>query len=316
MVRVLITGGTGFIGAHLVRDCLKRGDDVSVLTRPGSDLWRLEDVLPQIRLHTVDVLDPRAVKKVLDAENPQRVFLIAAATRFRRKSGLGEVDQALRANVDPLRIMLDAISDLPDPPAAVVRTGTLAEISTDTAVEDAPANIYGLSLLMGTHLQRIWREWTGIPAVTARLCLTYGAGQSEDFFIPEAIAKALNGRFEAPRQPGARRDLLHVDDVVAALQLIADHAGELPATINLSTGDPQRLGDVGDIIATLTGQSETALSQVVSADQGADDIVSCPPSAELASLGWMPRVTLREGIAQVIDWQRERDATSRRRHLA
>ena len=50
MARVLITGGTGFIGSHLARDCLSRGDEVTVLARPGSDPWRLADLAGRITL--------------------------------------------------------------------------------------------------------------------------------------------------------------------------------------------------------------------------------------------------------------------------
>ena len=299
MTRTLITGGTGFIGSHLVRDCLRRGEEVTILARPDSDTWRLDGVLDQVAIERLDPRDAPALRAMLMRLLPERVFLLAAATRFDRRDGLRDMDRALRANVEPLRILLDELARLAQPPQAVIRAGTLAEIST---THREPGSIYGLSILMGTHLLRIWREWTAIPSVTARLSLTYGGDQSTEFFVPGAIADALSEGLAPPRRPGALRDLLHVDDAVAALQLIADHAADLPAVLNVSTGAPHRLGDVAALIADIAGQPLT----IAAGSEGAGDVVSAPPAPELVALGWVPRVSLPKGLAQVFDWESER----------
>ena len=307
MTRTLITGGTGFIGSHLVRDCLRMGDEVTVLARPQSDVWRLDGVLDQVTVERLDPNDAAGSRALLVRIRPERVFLLAAATRFDHGAGLGEADSALRANVGPLRVILDAIAAMPVPPRAVIRTGTLAEISTPL---QEPGTIYGLSILMGTHLLRIWRDQSGVPSVTARLSLTYGGDQSRDFFVPGAIADALNGRLAPPRRPAALRDLLHVDDAIAALQLIANHAADLPAILNVSTGAPHRLGDVAGLIADLADQPLVrgrALPDENTA--GEADIVSAPTAPELLALGWSPRVALPDGLAQVLGWESDRAAT-------
>lgn len=299
MTRILITGGTGFIGSHLVRDCLRRGDEVTVIARPDSDTWRLDGILDRITVERLEPRDAQGMRLLLARVQPDRVFLLAAATRFDQRDGLRDMDRALRANVEPLRIMLDELAAMTTPPKAVIRSGTLAEIST---ARREPGSIYGLSVLMGTHLLRIWREWTGVPSVTARLSLTYGGDQSTDFFVPGAIADALSGGLAPPNRPDAMRDLLHVDDAVGALQLMAEHAATLPAVVNVSTGAPHRLGDVAALIADIAGQPISAGAERA----GADDIVSAPPSPELAALGWAPRVTLQDGLAQVFDWENDR----------
>lgn len=305
MTRVLVSGGTGFIGSHLVRDCLARGDEVTVLAREESDFWRLADVMDQLGVLRADPLDSDATAAVLASARPERIFLLAAATRFQGGDGLRDMDLALRMNVEPLRVMLDAIAGMKDPPHAVIRTGTLAEIAGDDPAQDGPASIYGLSILMGTHLQRIWRDWTAIPAVTARLSLTYGGDQSADFFIPAMIDAGFADALTPPRNPDAERDLLHVDDVVAALQLIADNAAELPAAVNVSTGAPHRLDDLAQIIAQAFGQVLPAADAA-----GGGDVVSAVPSPALLALGWAPQIGLKEGIASVIEWERDRAATT------
>lgn len=314
MSRVLITGGSGFIGSHLVRACLAEGDGVTVLSRPGSDLWRLADVVDRVTICRVDPLDATAVGAALREVAPQRVFLLAAATRIAGEQDLDTVDESLRSNVEPLRIVLDGLKSLPVAPLAVIRTGTLAELAKDASGREWPAGIYGLSILMGTHLTRIWGNAAGIPAITARLSLTYGGDQSRDFFVPEAIHDALAGRLEPPRRPDALRDLLHVDDVVAALLLIADHAATLPPVLNLSTGQPHRLADVSAEIARLTAQPAGSIASARGG--GADDHVSLPPSPELLDLGWRQTIPITQGLKQVIAWERARNETPTARRTA
>ncbi|WBU62712.1 NAD-dependent epimerase/dehydratase family protein [Paracoccus aerodenitrificans] len=314
MSRVFITGGTGFIGSHLARRCLSLGDQVTVLARPGSDLWRLGDILTGLRIIRADPDDPRATADALARSRPEHIFLLATETRFRGQSRLEALPSAIQANVDSLQLVLTAIAQLATPPRAVIRTGTLAELSPGDPSIEYPSGIYGLSVLIGTNLLRIWSRETGIPAVTARLCLTYGGDQSTDFFVPGAISQSLAGHAEAPKNPHALRDLLHVDDIVSALLVIARRADGLPPVLNVSTGQPHKLWDVANRIAALTGQrlKPTAPAQ----GNSTGDIVSAPPSHELSALGWRQEIPLDAGLQQVIDWERRKlDARQRRSSL-
>lgn len=315
MGNVLIAGGAGFIGSHLVRDCLSRGDKVTVLTRPSTDIWRIEDVLDQLTLVRLNPTDGGALATVLRRRPPQRVFLLGAVTRFDAgDAGMADIAQAMRVNLDPLRVMLEGLAGMETPPQAVVRAGTLAELASDpgvarSATREWPETTYGLSILAGTHLMRLWRARSGVPAVTARLSLTYGGDQSTDFLVPDAIRHGLRGDPMVPRQPDARRDLIHVDDAVAALQLIADNAARLPPVVNVSTGRPIRTGDLTARIARLTGHA--APPEPASAGKG--NRVSAPPSKELRALGWRPRVSLQQGLRQAIAWERARETTESHR---
>jgi len=311
MARVLITGGTGFIGSHLVRDCLSRGDEVTVLTRPGSDPWRLADVLDRIALVHVRPLDARETASAVLRASPERVFHLAALTRVPARDDLSDLDDAITGNVQPLRVLLDALRRLDRQPLAFVRAGTLAELGERDRILDpdeaeAPRDAYGLSALMGTHLLRLARARMDLPAVTARLCLTYGGDQSPDFLIPDLIRKGLTGIPAHVRRPLAQRDLIHVSDCVAALQAVAGHAASLPPVVAVSTGRPLPMGQVAGMIAALIdGDGTPSLRPSVPPD--AAHVVSCRPSAELSALGWQPRTGLAQGLRRTIEWERSRN---------
>lgn len=310
MARVLITGGTGFIGSHLARDCLARGDEVTVLARPGSAPWRLADLAGRIGLVRAHPLDAPAIARAVAGARPQRVFHLAAWTRTPARDDLSDLEEALAANVAPLRVLLDALRQLDDPPA-VVRTGSLAELGEADRVLDhdaaeRPRDAYGLSALMGSHLLRLARARLGLPAVTLRLCLTYGGDQSPDFLVPGLIRRALSGLPPEARQPQAQRDLIHVRDCVAALRLAADHAAALPPIVVVATGRPLLAGHVADSIAALVAHPGAPLPPSPPVPARAAHVVSCRPSPEITGLGWRPRVGLAEGLRETITWERAR----------
>lgn len=310
MARVLITGGTGFIGSHLVRDCVARGEEVTVLARPGSDPWRLADVADRISLVRAHPLDAPAVAAVVARAGPRRVFHLAARTRTPARDDLSDLEDATAANVAPLRVLLDALRQLDDPPA-IVRTGSLAELGeTDRVLDpdaaERPREGYGLSALMGTHVLRLARARLGLPAVTARLCLTYGGDQSPDFLVPGLIRKALSGLPARVLRPQAQRDLIHVRDCVTALRLVADHAAALPPIVTVATGRPLLAGHLADAVAALVARPDALLPPPPAVPARAAHVVSSRPSPEITALGWQPRVGLAEGLRETITWERAR----------
>lgn len=310
MARVLITGGTGFIGSHLARDCLSRGDEVTVLARPGSDPWRLADLAGRITLARAHPLDAAAVAAAVIRARPQQVFHLAARTRSPARDDLSDLEDAVAANVAPLRVLLDALRRLAHPPA-LVRTGSLAEMGETNRVLDPheaerPRDGYGLSALMGTQVLRLARARLGLPAVTVRLCLTYGGDQSPDFLVPGLIRCALSGLPLQVQRPQAQRDLIHVRDCVAALRLAADHAAALPPVVTVATGRPLLAGHLADGIAALTLRPDGPLPATPPVPALAAHVVSCRPSPEITALGWHPRVGLAEGLRETINWERAR----------
>lgn len=307
MARVLITGGTGFIGSHLVRDCLRRGDQVTVLSRPNSSHWRLESVLSKIDLRPSTLYDQAELLSVLDEVRPHRIFHLAAATRIPQRASLSDLEHGLICNVEPVRILINAMRKLKLSPQAIVRAGSLAEIGESDGIAtpdscERPADAYGLSALMCSHLLRIARERVGMPAVSARLCLTYGGDQSGEFLIPDMIRKGLSGISPRLRRPQARRDLIYIDDAVAALQLIADHAATLPPVVTVATGQPVAMSQTAGLIADLLGRPATTKTPPAAGEPAST--LSSQPSPELVDLGWKPRMTLANGLRRTIEWER------------
>lgn len=307
-LRVLITGA-GFLGSHLVRDCVARGQRVTVLARPETRIWRLRDVIDRIDLMRVQPFDPRAMTEAVAEIRPDRVFHLIATTRISERITLADIDHSLVCNVEPLRHLIDAIRRLDYPVQALVRTGSIAEFGQSAEIHsdltaERPENAYGLSALTATHMLRLARHRLNIPAVSARLSLTYGGDQSSDFLVPDMIRKGLAGTSPRLRRPQARRDLLHVDDTVAALQLIAENAADMPDIVNVSTGQPVAMATAAGLIAALLDRRPPTGKPIATQPDEALTL-SCHPTPDLIDLGWRPRVALSDGLQQVIDWERD-----------
>lgn len=304
--RSLVTGATGFIGSHLVRRLLARGDDVHVVARPGSALDRLQGMTGEITIHSLDLADLPALSNCLDWAAPERVFHLAAETR---KTAAAGFDAALRTIHDTEIILihlLEALAGMAQPPAVLVRAGSIAEYGKAPVPfredqREEPDTPYGVGKLAGTHYIRVLGEILNFPVTTARLALGYGAGQSEEFLIPAMIRACLQGRPTVVRRPADRRDLIYVEDAVEALILLADRPPAGCSVLNIATGVAPTIREVAEIVITLTGAERGLL--VFQDEAGVSELRASPHRIK-ALTGWTAKTSLREGIARTIEAMR------------
>jgi len=311
VTRVLITGGAGFIGAHLARACLEAGDDVSVLVRPGTDTGRLAGIEGRLRVIRADAGDGGALDAALAAARPDIVYHLAARTR----SEAGAAVEAWRSAEDglgPVLRLVDAASRARPVPRAIVRTGTIAEyppsdVPMPETGREGPRDLYGAAAAAATHYLEMLVDRLPFPAITARLALVYGPGQSRRFFVPWAIARYLDGRAAPVARPDDRRDLLHVDDAVEALRLIAAHAEGLPPTLNVSTGRAPRMADVAAAIGRLCDAAGPQAMTCANASAAKRPLGLCAdPALAERTLGWRARTELEDGLRRTVSWEKEK----------
>ncbi len=308
MARVLITGASGFIGSNLTRACLKRGDEVSVILRPCSSTGRIADIASRVGLYRLDVTDARALHSCLAKARPEIVFHVGARTRFENRPDLQDLADSVEENVSPLIALLSALAACDCPPRTFVRTGTIAEYGdcptpfTETERE-RPGGSYAASLLAGTHYLEMAQPRLPFFAVTARLALTYGPGQSESFLIPRAITQLLAGQKVSVRSPLDRRDLIHVDDVTTALMMLGDNPEGAGPVVNVGTGDSPT---VAEVMRTLIKLTDADVDLVKFSDQVRDPVELIVSAERIRErLGWSAEIKLQDGLERTVKWARE-----------
>jgi len=305
--RVLITGAGGFIGQHLLRACLDRGDQVVALVRPGF----LTDRMPDVELKRVDLSDRDALRRVFDTSRPEVVFHAAANTRVVTRPGLKDAEASVSDNLMPLMAVLGAAATCDAPPDVFIRLGTIAEYGevpspyTETQCE-MPRDSYGASMLAGTKYLTMLRPRVPFTAMTARLSLTYGPGQTGPQLVPYLIRTLLNGDAARIGRPDDIRDFLHVGDAVRALLMLADAPRDDVPVVNVSTGVATRVRDAAAILAELTGSGPGQLDY---ADPSGEPMHLVNDPGLIHSLyPWTARIGVEDGLRDTVDWATSSDA--------
>lgn len=313
-IRVLVTGGTGFIGSHLVRRLVASGASVHVLARQHSSPWRIEDVLPRVSLWTGDVSDNASVERCVAGGQPQVIFHVAGNTDVRRlDDGLTQVGLSLRVNLEGTLNLLRAAHIARASVARFVRTGGLEEYGRgptpyDERQRESPISPYSASQVSATHYCQMLQPYLGFPVVTLRLALVYGPAQPTGFLIPDLMTHCLEGRDYVMTSGTQGRDLIYVGDVVEAMMLAARAPGLSGEVINIGTGQEHRIRDVARAIVKLTG-SRTRL-KIGSAARRRFEIrhLFCRTRKAKRLLRWCPGTGLEEGLTRTVAWYREHGA--------
>jgi nucleoside-diphosphate-sugar epimerase len=301
MRRVLVTGGTGFVGANLVRRLLADGHAVSLLLRPQSDDWRLREVLAECRCLTARLDDDDAVASVFRDVMPEWVFHLAAYGNSSWHTDLGAI---LAANVTATHGLLLAARE-----AGVERfihTGSSSEYGRKDhpAREDEridPDSLYAITKAAATHLCRMAAA-NGLPTITLRLYNVYGPYEEPRRLIPALVLHGLEGRLPPLVNPQVARDLVHVDDVVEALLCAAAVPRADGAIYNIGTGVMLQLADVVGVVRRVMGIAEEPRWGTMP-DRSWDTAVWVADTERARrDLGWSASLTFEDGLRQTVDW--------------
>jgi len=306
--RVLVTGGTGFIGRQLCSALAKSSARILAISRRN----RPPQLSPSL-FRSVDLLDSDAVQAAVRQFAPTHVVHLAAL----------KLDGGL---LDNLRPSYDAnlLSTL-NLAVAVIATGGChrfvylssaeeygrATVPFDARSREVPLTAYGLSKLAATQLLQALSVMHDLPIAVLRATSVYGPGQSPRMFVPSLLHALMNGT-EFPMTSGNQtRDFIYVGDVVdgilRALAMPDRHDGAL----HLSAGAPVTVREVALLVARLIGGASEALVKfgaVPYRDGEAMDYWASNTEAKVV-LGWSPRVSLEEGIRLSIEHLRSTIAT-------
>jgi dTDP-glucose 4,6-dehydratase len=304
-VRVLVTGGAGFIGSHLVRLLADKGVEVVVLdklTYSGNPA-NLEGV--EHRFLQGDIADAEAVAEA--AAGCEAIVNFAAESH---------VDRSILESFDFVHTQVHGTQTLLE---HVRATGVrFVQVSTDEVYGDLegggssteddplrPSSPYSATKAGGDLLVLGYVRTHGVNASITRGANTYGPNQYPEKFLPLFITNALDGEplpvYGDGRQ---RREWLHVDDHCAAIQLALERgaAGEI---YNVGGDERENLEMVRRIL-DLTGADESLVRHVT--DRPGHDRRYSIDDSKLRALGWEPQIGLEEGLSATHAWYRDNRA--------
>jgi dTDP-glucose 4,6-dehydratase len=326
-MKLLLTGGCGFIGSAVVRHLMRRSDRVVInvdkLTYAAS-----EEALEEARGHDrhmlirADIADAAAIREVFATHQPDAVMHLAAESHVDRS--IDGPHAFVETNIVGTFTLLEEArryhAGLPPPRRAAFR---FHHISTDEvfgalgtddppfteATRYDPRSPYAASKAAADQLVRAWFHTYGLPAIVSNTANNYGPWQFPEKLIPLVMLNALEGKRLPVYGDGSnRRDWIFVEDHAEALVRVLDH-GEPGATYALGARQPRsNLDVVRAICAELdrrlpdpTGPRER-LIQFVADRPGHDFRYEIDPSRAEAALGWTAPHDFETGLARTVEW--------------
>lgn len=305
-VRVLVTGGAGFIGSMLVRELVSRGADVVVLdllTYAGRR-WNLSGV-PHT-FHRGDVAVEADVSRAMIGCDA--VLHLAAESHVSRS--LGDAAPFFRTNVEGTRVVLDVALRLGVERVVHMSTDEVfgAALADEASGPDAPfrpGNPYAASKVAAEAVVMAWRHSFGSRAAIVRCTNNYGPRQHPEKAIPCWTLAALGGGPIPVHGRGtARRDWLHVSDCARGLADILQDWVPC-ASWHLAGGDVRVNRTVAEQVAALCGGHDLVFGPE---RLGQDRVYLLDDSLTRARLGWSPRVPFTTGLAETVEWYRRHQA--------
>ncbi len=296
--RVLVTGGSGFIGSHLVEALVKRGSEVHCLLVPGDPAANLASVHDQIHRYDVDLVDFEAVQKAVVPIRPEVVYHLAAA-------GVTDVhaNPALVARVN-VEGTLNLLRALKGEYRVLVNTGTCHEYGNQPPplYEDLaprPELPYAIAKTAAWHFCNRFVKTEGWPIVSVRPFSVYGPRQAPNTFVQACIRAAKAGR-DFEMTPGEQqRDWVYVADIVEGFIRAATAPGAAGGTFNLCSGQGTPLYRVAEMIFEAVGSTASIRRGALTYRDGEIWELVGDPARARAVLGWQATISLVEGLKTI-----------------
>jgi nucleoside-diphosphate-sugar epimerase len=294
--RVLVTGGTGFLGLQLTCQLVRRGARVTVALCNEDGPSQIAALPPQVVCQEGDVRHYDEMRQLITGAAPKFVFHLAAVgvndPFIDEETALGVNTQG---TVNVLRAAQRAEhNDI----RRIIVTGTSYEYGP--AGELDPGNVYAASKVAAWAFCRMYYRAHGTPVVVARPFNAYGPGQNQRALIPSAIRAALNGE-DFPITAGEqRRDFIFVRDVIDGLLEVATAQGIEGKSLDLGTGQTTSVRDAVERVFSLCGGSGKPQVGALAYRPGLvwESVADAERTEHLT--GWRAKIGLEEGLKATI----------------
>ncbi|MCD6218864.1 SDR family NAD(P)-dependent oxidoreductase [Candidatus Calescamantes bacterium] len=303
--RVMVTGGAGFIGSHLVRELIERKAHVIVFDNLFSgDQENLKDIESKIILVKGDIRDREFVKTLKEFEI-EYIFNLAAEPYipycYDRPWGFVEINTMGALNVflackeaGVKRIIQYSTSEV---------YGKAEYLPMDEEHPTFPLSTYAVSKLAADRLAFTLHHEIGLPVIILRQFNCFGPRVTQPYVIPEIISQLSRGNHLKLGNVKARRDLTYVEDAARGAVMLMECDEAVGEVVNMGSKENYSVEELAYVIGELMGYKKVNIEVDKNRLRPLDvEVLLCNPEKMHRLTGWEPRVSLREGLKNMIEY--------------
>ena len=296
MVKILITGAAGFIGANLTRKLIKTGNEINILIKEASNLWRINDIVSNCNVHKIDLKKVEDVRNVVKKINPELVYHCAGHGIYPSQKNSAEV---FSTNILGTFNLLNALNENNNL-HRLVNLGSFFEYLTN------PTDPYTISKITQTKLAEHFFKEKKLPIITLRLFTPYGKFDSPGRLICDLMIALIRNKPLEIFSKYTKRDFIHIDDVITALEIASQQPDITGEIIDIGTGNEI---SVEEIVSMSNQLSDNEL--VINWNDTKQREVDILPEniflgrQQTQKLNWNPSTSLEDGLQRTIEWYKQ-----------
>jgi nucleoside-diphosphate-sugar epimerase len=297
--KILLTGGTGFIGSQLAEKLLKKNKDVILLKRPSSDLWRIENIINSF--DNLEIIDTSNVKISEIFETFDIEGILHLATYYSKFHNSNEVEEMIYSNVTfPTTLLENAVKNNTK---FFINTGSYAEYSMDKIpfTENSkiqPFNLYAATKVAFEDILKFYNHEYNIKTASLKLFTPYGPKDDENKIIPYLIINSIKKNKIIIQSASKKLDVLFVDDIIRAFEKTIENIEKfkMNENFNIASSTSYSIKDIYSIISSILGDTDV---EFLESDKSE---VKVDISKAYNLINWKPKIDLEHGLNLTVDY--------------
>ena len=296
--KILVTGGTGMIGSHLLRRLVADFEHPIVFMRRNSCVSRIKDIMHKLQIERVDLLDKNDLLKKIKLYNPKIIFHLASS--YFNPPDLNITDH-FKINLKGTINLLESIKEIKN--VRFIYTGSQAQYEqSDFMSEDSPSipdSVYGVSKQSASLISRVLCQKYDIQFFELRLFTPFGEWEKSSRLIPYVVNSILTKKQIVIRTRYAQGDYTYITDVIEGLVKVSNLKYNNNLLINICSGKFISVDEVVNKILKVMNKK----INVKFLDSSPKNNFKRKSSNLLAkeNIGWSPKVSFEKGLKNTVE---------------
>ena len=304
MSNILITGAGGFIGANLVHDLINTKDQIHILIKKESNLWRLNNIISKCYVHFVDISKIKEVENVISEIKPETVYHCATYGVYPNQKDTQKIDQTNLIGTKNLVSSLAKNTDL----KRLVNLGSVFEYGSKPGLIKETVSAQGLdhyskSKILQTKMIEDFSQQHNLPAVTLRVFTVYGNFEEPGRLISDIMVAIIKKNPIKIMSSSAVRDFIYINDVIDALKEISVKPRINGEIFNVGSGRASSVENIVNLVCNITNtDSEVIWQDKNDREHDKAGTKGYADIQKIEKIGWKPKTSLEDGLEKTYKW--------------